>query len=251
MADSTQIDNGRHDGLMRALVWGGAAGLLLLPLLAMQFTREVDWDGRDFAVFAVMLLIPCGTFELAMRLSPSPAYRAGFGLAAVAAFLLVWVNLAVGMIGSEENPYNLWFCAVLATGLIGALISRFRARGMMRTLGAAAIAQALISGIALLVGSDPLGALLSGFWILFWLASARCFHYATDASLSRARQKLKVHALISVLAMEFGGLLLAVMVLLESEPGLVPLALLAVGVFWHFVTRYRSRKLAPASGDGR
>lgn len=243
MADSTRIDEGRHDTLMRVLVWGGAACLLLLPLLAMQFTREVDWDGRDFAVIAVMLLIACGTFELAMRLSPSPAYRAGFGIAAVAGFLLVWVNLAVGMIGSEGNAYNLWFGAVLAVGLIGALVARFRAAGMVRALLAAAIAQALVSGAALASGADPLGALLAGFWILFWLASARCFHYATDASLSRTRQKLKVHALLALLAIVLGGLLLGVMILLEGEPGLVPLALLAAGVSWHFVTRYRSRKL--------
>ena len=236
-----------RDGLMRLLVWGAAAGLLLLPLVAMQFTREVDWDGRDFAVMAVMLLIVCGTFELALRLSRSPAYRAGFGMAAVGGFLLVWVNLAVGMIGSEDNSYNLWFGGVLAVGLVGALLARFRAAGMVRTLVAAAIVQALVSGVALVAGWDPLGSILSAFWILFWLTSARCFHYATDAALSHAQQKLKVHAVLSLLAMVFGGLLLVVMIVVESEPGLVPLGLVAAGAVWHFVTRYRSRRLARSS----
>jgi hypothetical protein len=242
--DGGGVDGGRRDRLMRWLVWGGAAVLLLLPLVAMQFTRDVDWDGSDFAVIAVMLLIVCGLFELALRLSGSPAYRAGFGLAIAGGFLLVWVNLAVGMIGSEQNPYNLWFGSVLAVGLVGALLARFRAAGMVRTLVAAAIVQALVSGVALIAGWDPLGSILSAFWILIWLTSARCFHHATDTSLSRMQQKLKAHALLSLLAMAFGGLLLGVMVVIEGEPGLLPLVLLAAGVGWHLVTRYRSRRLA-------
>lgn len=244
MTGNTEMSGDKRDNLMRLLVWGAAVCLLLLPLVAMQLTREVNWDGRDFAVFAVMLLIACGTFELALRLSSSPAYRAGFALGTVGGFLLVWVNLAVGIIGSEDNPYNLWFGAVLAVGLVGALLARFRAPGMVRTLVAAAIVHALVSGVALIAGWDPLGAILSSLWILFWLTSARCFHYATDASLSRDAQNLAVHALLSVLAMAFGGLLLAVMILVESEPGLVPLAMIGAGVFWHFVTRYRRRRLA-------
>jgi hypothetical protein len=244
MMQGTQAADPKRDKRMRLLVWGGAASLLLLPLVAMQFTREVDWDGRDFAVIAVMLAIACGTYELAVRLSGDPAYRAGFGLAAVAGFLLVWVNLAVGMIGSEGNPYNLWFGAVLATGLLGALLARFRAAGMVRALLAAAIVQALVSGVALVAGGDTLGALLSGFWLLFWLTSARCFHYATEAAASRTGQKLRVHALLAVLTMVLGSVLLAVMIVVEGEPGLLPLGMIAAGVAWHVVTRYRRRRLA-------
>jgi hypothetical protein len=243
MTGNTQSDRARRDAWMRRLVWGSAALLLLLPLVAMQFTREVDWDGRDFAVIAALLGIACGTFELGLRLSPSPAYRAGFAIAAVAGFLLVWVNLAVGMIGSEQNPYNLWFGGVLAVGLAGALLARFRAPGMVRALLAAAIAQALVAGVALVRGDDVLGAILSSLWILFWLASARCFHYAGVAALTPAQQKLKVHMLLALLAMALGGLLLGVMIVLEGEPGLVPLALIAAGTGWFFVTRYRGRRL--------
>jgi hypothetical protein len=236
-------DGARRDTLMRILVWGGAACLWLLPLAAMQFSAEVDWDARDFALVAAMLLAVCGTFELGWRASSSPAYRAGFALAAVAGFLLVWVNLAVGMIGSERNPYNLWFGSVLATGVAGALLARFRAPGMVRALLATALAQTLVSGAALLGGSDPLGALLSSFWILFWLTSARFFHYAADAALPHGGQRLQVHALSSVLAMVLGGVLLAVMVGVEGEPGLLPLALIVAGAGWHGVTRYRRRRL--------
>ena len=34
------------------------------------------------------------------------AYRAAVGVAIAAAFILVWMNLAVGIIGSEDNPAN-------------------------------------------------------------------------------------------------------------------------------------------------
>ena len=36
-------------------VWGTAAFLLLLPVVAMRFTNEVTWDGTDFIVFGAML----------------------------------------------------------------------------------------------------------------------------------------------------------------------------------------------------
>lgn len=247
MPEYTQTDRerARRDGRMRRLIWGSAAVLLLLPLVAMQFTREVNWDGRDFAVMALLLGLVCGTVELGMRLSPQPAYRAGFAIAAIAGFLLVWVNLAVGIIGREENPYNLGFGAVLATGLGGAVLVRFRAPGMVRALLATAFAQATVSGVALVLGGDGRGAILSSLWILFWLASARCFHYAGDAALTAPQQKLKVHTLLSLLAMVLGSLLLAMMIVLEGEPGLVPLALIAAGTGGFLLTRYRSRRLVP------
>jgi hypothetical protein len=79
---------------------------LLLPWLAMQFTDEVAWDETDFIVFGAMLAGACGAWELAARMTGSTAYRAAVGVAVMSAFILVWMNLAVGMIGSEDNPAN-------------------------------------------------------------------------------------------------------------------------------------------------
>src|SRR5688572_13882947 len=87
--------------------WAVAALILLLPLIAMQFTDEVDWSMFDFA-FAAVLLGGLGLgLELAVRKTDNAAYRLAAAVALAAAFLLVWVNGAVGIIGSEQDDANL------------------------------------------------------------------------------------------------------------------------------------------------
>ncbi|MDH3458641.1 MAG: hypothetical protein OER90_17515 [Gemmatimonadota bacterium] len=139
--------------------WLTAAVVLLLPLAAMQFTDEVNWSVADFALAGALLLGVGIPLELAVRKSGDAAYRTGVGVALVAAFILIWVNGAVGIIGSEDNDANLMYGGVLAVGIIGAIIARFRPRGMARALFAAAFTQALIAVIALIAG---LGAPVSG-----------------------------------------------------------------------------------------
>jgi hypothetical protein len=87
----------RGRGRWRIAMWGAAAVLLLLPLVAMQFTPEIAWDQADFAIFGVMLAVACGTFELAVRLTHRPAYRVLAGLALAGGFVLLWAQLAVGV----------------------------------------------------------------------------------------------------------------------------------------------------------
>src|SRR3712207_9407040 len=98
-----------------------------------------------------MLFGACGAFELAARMTGNNAYRAAVAVAVVAVFLLVWINLAVGVIGSEDNPANLLYLGVLAVGFLGAIIAGLRPRGMARTLFAMALAQALVPLIALVI----------------------------------------------------------------------------------------------------
>ena len=99
MARNTQIDGRQRRSRWRLAVWGAAALMLLLPLLAMQVTDEVDWDVADFAIFSTMLGGAGGAFELAAGRTGNTAYRAAIGVALAAAFILVWMNLAVGIIG--------------------------------------------------------------------------------------------------------------------------------------------------------
>jgi len=78
-------------------MWGLIAGLLLLPLIAMQFTREVAWDAADFA-FAGVLLVGAGLiFELVAWRTKTLAWRLAIGGALVFAVLLIWADAAVGV----------------------------------------------------------------------------------------------------------------------------------------------------------
>lgn len=174
MTPVIDIGNQRAGNRWRIAVWGGAAALMLLPAVAMRFTREVNWDGFDFAVFGSMLLLACGTYELATQMSRNRHYRAATAIAVVSGFLLVWINLAVGILGNESNPANLMYFGVLAVGAAGALIARFRAQGMARALQATAVAQTAVAVIALIAGYGAT-VLLTIVFVLLWLASARLF----------------------------------------------------------------------------
>lgn len=134
----------------RLIVWAIVVAFILLIPLAMQFTNEVQWN--EAVAYSVILLAVGGFYELWQWLKTrTRAYRIAFGVGLAGAFLLGWVNGAVGIIGSEDNPANLMYGAVFAVGLIGFLISRFKPRGMARTLFAAAVVQLLVPVFALFI----------------------------------------------------------------------------------------------------
>ena len=186
MATQTQNSNRRRPGSWRVVMWCGAALLLLLPWVAMQFTAEVAWDLSDFIVFGAMLLGACGTCELAVRMNGSSAYHAAVGVAVAAAFLLVWINLAVGIIGNENNLANLMYGGVLAVAMIGALIARFRPQGMAFALAATALAQVLVSVIAAVAGWGYT-FVFTAIFVALWLLSAQLFRRsAREEATTRA-----------------------------------------------------------------
>jgi hypothetical protein len=161
----------------RLAAWSVAALLLLLPLVAMQFTDEVNWSLADFVVFGALLAGVGGAFELAVRTTRNAAYRAAVGVALAAAFLLVWANGAVGIIGSEDNPANAMFGGVLVVGIVGAAFARFRPRGMARALVATALAQVTVAVIAAVAGLGHI-FVATGFFGALWLASSWLFRRA-------------------------------------------------------------------------
>lgn len=56
------------------------------------------------------------------------------------------MNGAVGIVGSEDNPANLMYGGVLAVGIVGAVIARFRAEGMARAQGSVALIALIAEG---------------------------------------------------------------------------------------------------------
>jgi hypothetical protein len=150
--------------------------LLASPAVAMRLGVDgVDWSAANFVVFGTMLVVACGLYELAMRMSGDIRYRAAAGIAVATGFLTVWANLAVGMVGSEDDRFNLLFGGVLLVATAGAVLARLRAPGMARAMLAAGGAQALVAAAAFVVGHDPLGAASSALFVAPWLLSAWLF----------------------------------------------------------------------------
>jgi hypothetical protein len=85
----------------------GTVVLLMIPLVAMRFTDVVAWDRTDFLVAGALLFGAGAAFVLIARRTSRPGYRAAVGLAVGTGLLLTWMNLAVGLIGSDDNPANL------------------------------------------------------------------------------------------------------------------------------------------------
>ena len=177
--------NDERPNLWRVAAWSAGVLVLLVPLFAMQFGDEVAWTVGDF-VFAGVLVLGVGlAFELTLRKTDDTPYRAAVGLALAATFLLVWMNAAVGIIGSAANDANMLYGGVIAVGVIGALLARFRPYGMARAMVGAALVQALVPWIAFLVhdptsGPVAWGAVLGAtvFFVALWLASAELFRRA-------------------------------------------------------------------------
>ena len=145
MAGQGNMIGAGRSNVWRIAGWGLAAALLLTPLVAMQFTAEVRWGPLDFAAAAILIGGLGLAVELAVRRTPNVAYRLAAAVAALTAFALVWINLAVGFIGHEGNPANLMFAGVLAVALVGSIIARFRPSGMAIAMVATAVAQLLVA----------------------------------------------------------------------------------------------------------
>ena len=74
--------------------------LLLIPLIAMQFTNEVNWTLFDFVIAGVLLFGTGLIGELVIRKINKINYRIIILLVLLLALLLIWAELAVGIFGT-------------------------------------------------------------------------------------------------------------------------------------------------------
>ena len=74
--------------------------LLLIPFIAMQFTKEVSWSLFDFAVAGGLLLSTGLLCELVMRKVTKREYRIALCAGLLVGLILVWIELAVGIFGT-------------------------------------------------------------------------------------------------------------------------------------------------------
>ena len=74
--------------------------VLLAPLIAMQFTDEVDWDVRDFMIVSVLLAGLGFASQLIISGVKNNPQQVIIGVVLAAAIILIWIELAVGLFGS-------------------------------------------------------------------------------------------------------------------------------------------------------
>ena len=92
------IRDGTTAGQTRRFVMCAAiAGLLLLPLLAMQFTDEVAWTPADFVSAAALLGGAALIYEVAARRILVPGRRKIVGAAIITLLAVIWAQGAVGI----------------------------------------------------------------------------------------------------------------------------------------------------------
>jgi hypothetical protein len=162
----------------------GTALVVSVPLVAQQFTNEVNWSVADFLVMGVLIFSTGLSYVLITRYVTNIVHKAAIVMALGSTFLMIWANLAVGLIGSGPNPGNLMYLGVIAVGFIGTFFSRFTPAGMERTMNAMALAIVLLAVIALSVnmqqypGSSVAEIIgVNGFFAVLFGISGLLFRY--------------------------------------------------------------------------
>ncbi|HEX6388149.1 MAG TPA: hypothetical protein VFZ89_01840, partial [Solirubrobacteraceae bacterium] len=83
---------------------------------------------------------------------PKTTYRSALVLAILTPLMLFWLIGAVGVIGTEGDRADMMYLGVFGVWILGALVARLRPAGMARALTATALAQGLVTAIAIVAG---------------------------------------------------------------------------------------------------
>jgi hypothetical protein len=98
MKTETMLNNTRKQRLVTTFVI--VAFMLTIPLVATQFSNEVNWNGFDFLVMGILLLSSGLSIEFISRKVKSIKWRIGISIAMLILLFLIWAELAVGIFGS-------------------------------------------------------------------------------------------------------------------------------------------------------
>jgi hypothetical protein len=158
--------------------------LLMIPFIAMQFSNEVNWSVSDFIVMGLLIFSTGSAFVLFTRYASNVIYRTAMGTAIGTTFLMVWANLAVGLIGSGPHAGNLMYIGVIAVALIGTYYSRFTAAGMARAMVATAFSLVAVAVIQYMAGiqhypASSVGEIIAvnSFFAMLYCISGLQFRY--------------------------------------------------------------------------
>lgn len=166
----------------------GTVVILLIPLIAMQFTEQVQWGFFDFIFMGILLLGTGLSFEYISSKGNTLSYRIAVGLAALTGLALIWINAAVGIIG-DDNPRNLMYIGVVLLGLIAASISQFKPAKMANALYLTAAAQFLVPIIAIATKNPDMAPdivrvfVLNSVFVVLWIGSGLLFRHASKRAI--------------------------------------------------------------------
>lgn len=177
-----------------------ATSLLIIPIIASFVVNGWAWTLFDY-VFAWVLFAGIGMiYTFVASKGNNTTYKIATALGAIGVLALIWINGAVGIIGSENNPANMMYEAVLIVGLWGMIISGLKPKGMTITMSIVAISQILVPIAALLLWNTDTGIAGESFWgnrgiagvfminaafAVLWIATGLLFHKATQTHTTK------------------------------------------------------------------
>lgn len=174
--------------ITRSLLLVALATLLLLsiPLIAMQFTNEVDWSFADFIIMGLLIFGTGSSYVLITRFATNLIYRAAIAQVLGTTLFMIWANLAVGLIGSGPNAGNLLYMGVITVVIVGSIRARFSAVGMERAMYMTSFSLVLVAVIGLLTNMDeyPGSSIkeiiaINAFFAILYAVAGSLFHFAT------------------------------------------------------------------------
>ena len=136
----------------------------------------MSWDLLDVLAAAVLLGGTALAIGLVFRTARAPTYRLAAITGVLACLALVWINAAVGLVGTAENDFNMVYNLIPLAGFAGAVIIRAKANGLAVTaiVLAAPMAAALAAGLvsqAAVIAPQVIGLhllFMAGFSFAAW-----------------------------------------------------------------------------------
>jgi len=83
-----------------AFIYSSAAIVLMIPLVAMQFTTEVNWTASDFLIMGALLFATAFVVDLILKKVKTFRSRLILVFGILALLILIWAEMAVGIFGS-------------------------------------------------------------------------------------------------------------------------------------------------------
>jgi uncharacterized membrane protein YoaK (UPF0700 family) len=157
----------------------------MMTLGGLNLIGQLNWGVGDFVFVAVIFFGGLAAYRFVSRRGQGSMFHTAVVLSLVTALSMIWITLAVGIIGSEDNQANIMYVGVLGIGLLGSLIARFRATGMSRTMVTVTMAQLVVTVVAVTIWKPETEEhafstfILNLFYVMLFLSSALLFRRAS------------------------------------------------------------------------